>query len=484
MPRLPALDLRSNINQSPHVVILGAGASRAAFPNGDVNGRKLPVMADLVDCLALRPLIEAAGLSAQTDFETLYDQIATDKQYEALKQEIESRVRSYFEAMALPETPTIYDYLLLSLRPIDYVATFNWDPFLANAFIRNRSVGRLPNLLFLHGNVQIGICSSDRVKGFRSGACAKCGAALEPSRLLYPVRQKNYSSDPFIAAEWRTLESALHDAYMLTIFGYSAPVTDVEAVALMLRGWGDNPTFELAEVSMVDIKTQEELTKTWDRFLCRTHFSTTSDIWETWLFRHPRRSCDAFAMATLQNSPWHSNPFPKLNSLDKLHAWIAPLLAEEQTGKFTGNPCLQISDFTNAEAAPPKKVGVDWVLGWLGSMCRGEIIPPFCVEIVLTDGARYNLHSVLAFDDESQTFCARVWDLRAFDAGEIATLKQRINQVRTRSELAPAENLHPKLDWANLHVRYDKIAYCVEWHDRYWPEEGKASAVGSERQKR
>ena len=41
MPTLPALDLKTNINHSPHVVILGAGASKAAFPIGDANGKSV-----------------------------------------------------------------------------------------------------------------------------------------------------------------------------------------------------------------------------------------------------------------------------------------------------------------------------------------------------------------------------------------------------------------------------------------------------------
>ena len=36
-------------NLRPHAVLLGAGASRAAFPSGDAGGRQLPVMSDLVD---------------------------------------------------------------------------------------------------------------------------------------------------------------------------------------------------------------------------------------------------------------------------------------------------------------------------------------------------------------------------------------------------------------------------------------------------
>jgi len=36
---------------SSHTFILGAGASRAAFPNGDKFGRALPLMCDFVDVL-------------------------------------------------------------------------------------------------------------------------------------------------------------------------------------------------------------------------------------------------------------------------------------------------------------------------------------------------------------------------------------------------------------------------------------------------
>ena len=40
----------------PHVVILGAGASYAAFPNGDMHGRKLPLMNNFVERGSSLPL--------------------------------------------------------------------------------------------------------------------------------------------------------------------------------------------------------------------------------------------------------------------------------------------------------------------------------------------------------------------------------------------------------------------------------------------
>ena len=37
----------------PHIILLGAGASYAAFPNGDRSGNKLPLLRDFVDVIGL-----------------------------------------------------------------------------------------------------------------------------------------------------------------------------------------------------------------------------------------------------------------------------------------------------------------------------------------------------------------------------------------------------------------------------------------------
>jgi hypothetical protein len=471
MPRLPAFDLSTKINHSPHVVILGAGATRAAFPDGDANRKRLPLLADLPDCLGLRTAISSAGFSAEADFESIYDELATSGRCLSLKAEIESQVRSYFELLVLPEAPTIYDYLLLSLRKNDLIATFNWDPFLAQAFRRNRQVSNLPQIAFLHGNVEIGVCIKDGVKGFRGDACQKCGESLQTTTLLYPVRNKNYQSDPFIANEWQVLSKFLEEAYMVTIFGYSAPATDAAAVDLMSKTWGDNPTFELGQVSIVDVKPEAELENTWKPFFCRSHYGIHEKLCTTWVLRHPRRSCEALAMATLQNAPWQNNPFPQFQLLPELQDWIAPLVAEENEGYFSGMPCPQLSNPSQSSPQRSVHMGIDWVLGWLKAMCKGKPIPPLCVELFLKDGTQHYLHSILAFEDETRTLCARIWDLRAFGPKEIDELKQRLNQSHMPSGAEQADPVHPKLDWANIRLHYDDIAYHIEWHDRIWPDD-------------
>ena len=470
MPRLPNFEPHKGVNHSPHVVILGAGASRAAFPGGDANRKLIPLLADLPDCLDLRAAISSAGISAEMDFESIYDELATTGLWPSLKAEIESRLRSYFESLVLPETPTLYDYLILSLRENDLIATFNWDPFLARAFMRNRGESTLPQLAFLHGNVEIAVCIKDGVKGFRGDTCRKCGQPLEPTTLLYPVRNKDYNSDPFIANEWSVLREFLKEAYMVTIFGYSAPTTDAAAVELMSRTWTANPTFELGQVSIIDVRPKKKLEATWKPFLCRSHYGIHQKLSTTWILRHPRRSGEALAMATLQNDPWPDNPFPLFKSLPELHAWVAPLVAEENEGRFSGKPCPKPQNAIQTEQARSLPMAIDWVLGWLKTMCKGEPIPPLCVELVLKDRTRHYLHSIVEFEDETRTLCARIWDLRAFHANEIDELKQNLNRIRTRRDLLSADAVHPKLDWANLHLHYDDIAYCVEWHDRLWPD--------------
>lgn len=339
MPSLPALDIKTNINRSPHIVILGAGASKAAFPKADAKGKAVPVMCELIKYLNLGPILKSHNLyCGDADFESFYDDLVSSGKYPELVKEIEARVQEYFSRLSLPERATIYDYLVLSLREKDLIASFNWDPFLALAWHRNRRAVKLPKIVHLHGNVALAACLECRVKDFKGNICQKCKKPLLPTPLLYPVKQKNYSAHPFIEAEWNELRHFLKHNYFLTIFGYAAPETDVEARKLLLNAWKDNPTFELAQIEIIDIKPKAKLTKTWKEFFCRDHYGISKSIWNSYLFHYPRRSCEAFAMATLQLSPWKDNPFPRTTSLSKLQKWARLPWSEETKGKLSGAP--------------------------------------------------------------------------------------------------------------------------------------------------
>jgi len=318
--------------KAPHVVLLGAGASVATCPDGDRNGRSLPVMSNLAAMLGLRELIPAS--LRRRNFEAAYSVIASKPNETRRARAIEERIYEYFDGLALPEIPTIYDHLLLALRPKDVVATFNWDPLLIQAVLRNRAVLHetgCPTLLFLHGNVLEARCETDHVIGPKGTACSACGAALAPSRLLYPVTQKDYAKDVFLKDSWARVEHAFKHAFMVTIFGYSAPRSDREAVTLLRRGWGAAEKREMEQFEFIDIREEAALVKSWKSFIHTHHYQVRKDFFSSSLMLHPRRTGEDW-MSRYWEARWTTpNPPPRADSLDDLHRWYRPLLDAERT---------------------------------------------------------------------------------------------------------------------------------------------------------
>lgn len=331
MPKLPALDIRFNVNHSPHVVILGAGASVAACPRGDVNGLRLPLMANLVSVLGLEPLLSKAGIeqSGAGNFELIYERIASDGAFRDLRIEVDAIVRGYFGSLRLPEEVTVYDQLLLSLRPKDLVATFNWDPFLLQAYARNQHLG-LPQIVFLHGSVNLGYCPQHRRKGYLTQNCETCSRPFEPSPILFPISKKEYRTHPLLASEWDELTTTLRHAHLLTIFGYAAPSSDAAAREIFIQAWDGNETRELAQIEVVDILPGRFLYERWSDLIVSHHWAPFKRFGHVWQFNHPRRSCETFAFATLQQDPWASTPIPHFRRLDRLQEWVRPFLKEEE----------------------------------------------------------------------------------------------------------------------------------------------------------
>ena len=82
----------------PHVVILGAGASYAAFPNGDARGNKLPLMNNFVETLGIEKLIKKANIKTKSNnFEDIYSEIQKQPKLSDLCKELEHEVYSYFQ---------------------------------------------------------------------------------------------------------------------------------------------------------------------------------------------------------------------------------------------------------------------------------------------------------------------------------------------------------------------------------------------------
>ena len=321
---------RNGVNIHPHVVILGAGASYAACPKGDRYGKKLPLMNSLVQTLELeKPLQEFQHMFG--NFEELYSTLCENEQNKDLRKLIETRTQEYFYEMEIPERPNLYDYLILSLRSKDVIATFNWDPLLFQAWRRHtKFLPHLPNILFLHGNVSVDTCAKCKKGGYLYASyCAKCGRKLDSLPLLYPVAKKDYNSHFFVKRQWDVLNKYLEVSYYVTIFGYSAPVTDVEARKLMLKAIKANRSKAFSELDIIDIKSEEEIEDAWYEFFYSHHYGIDKYFRNNYLFYHPRRSCDAHASAVLMNDPWDDNRFPYFKTINAMHRWIEPLINEE-----------------------------------------------------------------------------------------------------------------------------------------------------------
>ncbi len=313
-----------------HVVILGAGASRAAAPNGDRHGKRLPVMSDLVQTLGLEDVLADCPLYRPgVNFEDLYSELC-EQGDDVLKRELEERVSGYFSDLRLPANPTIYDFLILSLRPKDVIATFNWDPFLWQACLRNHSFNKPPHILFLHGNTGFGWCEPCRVIGHKATTCPKCGKQYGPTPILFPIRNKDYITNDFIKTAWDLLQMCLEKAYVLTIFGYGAPTTDVEAVRLMSKAWGPATKRNFEQIEIIDLKSEGELMETWGNFIHTHHYSVKNDFFQSWIANHPRRTCEAVWNQTQECWFLTPNPAPKTTNLEKLHAWYAQFLPYER----------------------------------------------------------------------------------------------------------------------------------------------------------
>jgi hypothetical protein len=327
----------SDVSEGPsHVVILGAGASIAStLRNPEPSGKTLPSMDNFIDVVGLRDVIGPGTKDEESrNFETLYSKLHDKDPASPVIAEIERRVAEYFRSLALPSTPTIYDYLILALRPKDLIATFNWDPFLYQAFCRNRKMGGVCHS-FLHGSVAIGY-SREAQKAGRAGDFADQALTQKfvPTRLLYPVTHKDYNTDEFIAREWSRLKKWLQMAKRITIFGYGAPETDVEAVALMSEAWGDPNKRNLEQIEMIDVQSENVLTNRWKRFIHTHHYDYCTDYFQSSLAQFPRRTCESFIHQYLPTTPEEAfqepNPVPQqFETLTEMWEWHRPLIEAE-----------------------------------------------------------------------------------------------------------------------------------------------------------
>ena len=321
----------------PHVLLLGAGASKAAFLNGDGNGRRVPLMTELPDIIG-RPWQQllAAADPPNVGFESQFTWLKNQQIYNDDLENIEDIISSYFLEFVLPDHATVYDYIVLGLQPKDVIATFNWDPFLMLAHRRNRDVSglALPDIRFLHGSVYYSSCLTHDIVGCPGEQCPICNILLADSQLIFPIEEKNYGEDTLISRDWKIVTDKLTNAFHLTIFGYSGPRTDHRAKQLLRDAWHgsagspENPSSirHLSHVEIIDIATPNQLERNWQDFIPFGHSMLYETFWDSTIARWPRRTAEYKLAASIYGMPSeHLGPRRTqcLRELQDFHAEIA-----------------------------------------------------------------------------------------------------------------------------------------------------------------
>lgn len=312
--------------QKPHVVLLGAGASRGAFPNGEGAGKRLPLMNDFVEILELATLLKKVNIDSTQNFESIYSSLE-DK---ALCNTLEEKINKYFSTLSLPAAATDYDRLLLSLREKDAVFTFNWDPFLFDAWMRNRHIAKLPEIFFLHGNVRIGYCITHQKWGRKWDICPSCNNKFSAVPLLYPIKKKNYSENEYINESWKNAEYFFKNAFTITIYGYGAPSSDVDAVELLRSSWFRSSSRKMEHIEIIDTADSSVLYERWGVFAPTNHYHIKTNLSESRLLQWPRRSCESLFYSMKDGEACEAFPMPITNNLAELHGYIKEIAKYEK----------------------------------------------------------------------------------------------------------------------------------------------------------
>ena len=249
----------------PHVVILGSGSTIAAIPNGDRNGHRSFDFASF----GTDPFFKEYRNKLPQNYkkidnlEKLYLSLTVNDSTKELKEELDSLLREKFKNFELPETMTVLDWLVLSLRDKDYIISFNWDPLLIQAYNRVRIfTENLPNILFPHGNVEA--CYNNE----RYGAIHNIdNVDMMPSPLVFPIKERDYENNIFLADQIKKVQKAICGAGYLTIFGYSGAETDEADVQLMKNIFMPNGYNAICNgVEIIGPPNKRELIKLKDRW--------------------------------------------------------------------------------------------------------------------------------------------------------------------------------------------------------------------------
>jgi len=183
----------------------------------------------------------------------------------------------------------------------------------------------LPPLYFLHGNVTIGYCQTDNNMGVNWNPCSRCDLPFTPTKLFYPISEKDYHLDAFISTQWAALEHAMKNSFMITIFGYGAPKSDVSAIDLMKQGWGNKYERNMEQTEIINVSSEDKLREIWDPFIHTHHYDVFNSFYNSSIACHPRRTGEAWINQYVDAMFLEGNPIPGDLDFPELWQWFTDL---------------------------------------------------------------------------------------------------------------------------------------------------------------
>lgn len=321
----------------PHVVIVGAGASKA------VMGKLCPTMNEAIEQVGLNNLLKGITLQTKSkNLEDIYSELyRRGEECKNVRLVMEEALYEYFSNVHLPDSMTIYDQLILSLTKKDCIISFNWDSLLIQAYNRVSKITRnRPEILFLHGNVGAGMCEKCMTFGPIQNYCHKCNKPYKRVPLLYPVEQKDYSSNIFIHDQWNVARDYIAKSGKVTIFGYSAPSSDKEASEILKSAFSQYDgvhRFDSVEIIERPGFDTNEISDTWTFFFSQANYHTNivNSFYDSSLAKAPRRTMQYQYKQLIEG--WWGQPeitFSDQDSFESISVYLKPLLDSELQGDY------------------------------------------------------------------------------------------------------------------------------------------------------
>lgn len=327
----------------PHLVIIGAGATKDTILYGDKNKKVSPVMKGFLKELNLEYILDGIDVRTKSDnLEDIYSELFDrGEECKTVRENLENAIWEYYNNLELPDEPTKYDMLVLSLTKKDCIASFNWDPLLLQAYNRVSAYTKnLPEMLFLHGNVWAGYCEKCKQYGPTKINCPKCGKPFTKSPLLYPVSHKDYASNIFIKDQWNVFKDYMSRTAILTIYGYGAPESDNDAIEILKTAFTHYPVlhnFDSMEIIDKPGSDHSYIYDTWKNFInvVKGYVSIYDSIYESTIAKYPRRSVEVQYYRSMRGN-WNAGSSIKFDGTESwgdIENKIAPLKRDEVENK-------------------------------------------------------------------------------------------------------------------------------------------------------